>query len=191
MQDIETPDNPDEGPSWPAGQAPSDINDSARAMMADVSTMARRDAARDILMAEAVSNGLMDTQEAEAGFPELLRARCSKALHGFVEGAARRRMISPSEYIRQSLTKTLMADGMDPAKPFPVDAGSLYKEGKLITWSEYVAEKPEGSDDWRPLDFEDSEPFDPAKHYRKAPLIRIDPERVVRVYPIILKSEDR
>ena len=78
MQDIETPDNPDKGPSWPAGQAPSDINDSARAMMAgqaraDLAAMARQDAARDILMAEAVSNGLMDTQEAEAGFPELLR----------------------------------------------------------------------------------------------------------------------
>jgi hypothetical protein len=157
MQDIETPDNPDEGPSWPAGQAPSDINDSARAMMADVSTMARRDAARDILMAEAVSNGLMDTQEAEAGFPELLRARCSKALHGFVEGAARRRMISPSEYIRQSLTKTLMADGMDPAKPFPVDAGSLYnvidgkrrwaliREGKAIEQLNSILEGPLGS----------------------------------------------
>jgi hypothetical protein len=38
------------------------------------------------------------------------------------------------------------------------------------------------------LEFEDSEPFDPEIHYRLAPTIRIEPERAVRVYPVVLKE---
>jgi hypothetical protein len=41
---------------------------------------------------------------------------------------------------------------------------------------------------WLPVENEDSEPFDRARHWRLAPTYRVDGDRVVRTYPVIAKS---
>ncbi len=43
---------------------------------------------------------------------------------------------------------------------------------------------------WLPVEYEDSERFDPDKHYRLAPLPpRVDGNCVVRTYPIVARDE--
>lgn len=43
--------------------------------------------------------------------------------------------------------------------------------------------------EWLPIENEDSTPLDPAKHWRLAPLpLRVDGARVVRTYPVVVKS---
>jgi hypothetical protein len=41
---------------------------------------------------------------------------------------------------------------------------------------------------WVPVIHEDSEPFNIATHWRLAPHFRIEADRVVCVYPVVLKS---
>jgi hypothetical protein len=87
-----------------------------------------------------------------------------------------------------------------------MDAGSLYNEhdgkrryalvdgDRLITWTgDYLAEAPTDTRPyqdgrWLPIEYEDSEPFDPEEHRRQPPAYRVEPERVVGVYQIIPKA---
>jgi hypothetical protein len=147
------------------------------------------------------------TMDEATKFQTLVQFRVPEVLSGMIESAADKHLQSKSEYIRQSVLTALSADGFDPAAIPPRDAGSLYnvQDGKrryalvdgdrLITWTDYVAEKPDAAAAaphegaaWLPLEYEDSEPFDPALHWRGHPEIRIEPDRVVRTYPIIVKS---
>ncbi len=41
---------------------------------------------------------------------------------------------------------------------------------------------------WLPVENADSMPFDSAKHWRLKPVFRVEPHRVVRQYPVVVKS---
>jgi hypothetical protein len=44
---------------------------------------------------------------------------------------------------------------------------------------------------WLPIVNRDSEPFDPAQHWRMKPLpLRVEGETVIREYPVVLKSQE-
>jgi hypothetical protein len=63
-------------------------------------------------------------------------------------------------------------------------------QGEIISIPTY---KPDLGDTrrgmWLPVINIDSEPLDPAKHWRLAPLpLRLDGDRVVREYPVVVKS---
>ena len=89
----------------------------------------------------------------------------------------------------------------------PRDAGSLYdvdsdgkrrwariKDGEICGLY-YSAEKPEFAPGYIavPVTHEDSEPFDPAKHWRLKPHETLvyqyaTPDRVIVTYPVVVKS---
>ena len=142
--------------------------------------------------------------------------RCQPEVTALVERAAQRRGQKPSEYVRQALLTGLRLDGFDPADIAPRDAGSLYNvtpdgrrkyaivsAGRMLVDTLPLAECPDiadanhypagyvpaDGDRWVPIEYEDSQPFDPAEHYRLAPMQRIEADRVVRTYPVIPKSE--
>ncbi|MGY4160497.1 hypothetical protein ACVINW_006339 [Bradyrhizobium sp. USDA 4461] len=61
--------------------------------------------------------------------------------------------------------------------------------GEVLTTSYRIAADDRGQ--WLPIENEDSAPFDPAQHWRLKPLpLRVDGERVVRTYPVALKSQE-
>jgi hypothetical protein len=98
----------------------------------------------------------------------------------------------------------LQLDGFDPMTLPPRDAGTLYdahsdgkrrfariEDGEIKSVGYYEA----APDDrvWVPVLHEDSEPFDPAKHYRLTPHYTLvseyaTPVRVVVTYPVVPKS---
>jgi hypothetical protein len=49
-------------------------------------------------------------------FPDLLQARCPRALPSIIERVAQSQCMTPSEYIRRSVFERLRADGIDPAQ---------------------------------------------------------------------------
>jgi hypothetical protein len=138
-------------------------------------------------------------------FSQLIQARCQPGFASLVDRAAQARGMSHSEYVRQAARTALQLDGYDPAAIAPRDAGALYDSveglqryalatpaGDVLAMS-YLEAKPEpGPDDrggaWLPVSHEDSEPFDPVTQWRLAPIVRVDPDRVVVTYPVIAKS---
>jgi hypothetical protein len=76
---------------------------------------------------------------------------------------------------------------------------ALVKDGAVVTQtgdvsvtSGYSADKPEGYSTFHPVGCEwiriagnaDSEPFDPAKHYRGIPSLVVQGDEVIRLYPV-------
>jgi hypothetical protein len=132
-------------------------------------------------------------KEAKPGrFPNLLQARCPSAIPPLIELAAQSRCMTPSEYIRRCVIERLRADGfnIEPQQYALVENGSLALVGRANNQRiAIVTELDEGdARTWLPVETEDSEPFDPVRHWRLAPTYRVDGERVVRTYPIVLKS---
>jgi len=103
--------------------------------------------------------------------------------------AAERKGLTVSAYLRSIADAALASEG------FPVGEQQycLVKDGELLATSF----KPSKSDidrlggdaAWLPIENEDNAPFDPAKHWRLKPLpLRLDGDRVVRTYPVVVKS---
>jgi hypothetical protein len=134
----------------------------------------------------------------------VLQARCDPALFAQAERAAKVRGVSHAEYVRHGVRTVLQADGFDPAAVAGRDAGSLYDfmeegrvwafvvSGEIKTVSRRLPEKPAAehalphvSGTWLPVEHEDSQPFDPALHWRLAPTVRVEASRVVRTFPVI------
>lgn len=87
-----------------------------------------------------------------------------------------------------------LADSAVASEGFPVGEQQycLVRDGELILTSFKPAKDPDGGE-WLPIENEDTEPFDPAKHWRMKPLpLRLDVERgvVLRVYPVIPKCQE-
>lgn len=132
-------------------------------------------------------------------FSELIQARCQPGFASLVEQAAQARGMSHSEWLRQAARTALQLDGFDPAAIAPRDAGALYDslegqqryamvEGERIVFMSYHEAKPDDGRDWRPVAHEDSESFDIDRHWRLTPVDRIEADRVVVTYPVVLKS---
>ncbi|WP_407153914.1 hypothetical protein [Bradyrhizobium sp. STM 3557] len=106
--------------------------------------------------------------------------------------AAERAGLRLSDWLRESCDAALKASGF--ALEAPETQYALVSDGRLV-------ESPAGNfcttfrpasdarGEWLPIENIDSAPFDPEKHYRLKPLaLRIEGDRVVREYPVIVKS---
>jgi hypothetical protein len=129
-----------------------------------------------------------------------MKMHLSPALKSLVDRAAAARGCSVSQWTRDAFATALALAGIDPVAE---DAGALYdsqdgqaryalvKDGQIIHMGYHDA-KPEG---WIPVVHEDSEPFDPARHWRLKPYFNIvdhggTPVRVICSFPVVLKSRE-
>lgn len=171
MTDTDTPDR--EPPAWVT--SPSAINDMARAFM-----LGSSDAVR---------------------YSSTVTVRCQPELTAAVARAARAKGTRPAEYVRQALLTGLRLDGFEPATIAPRDAGSLYNVtadgrhwalviGDTVKTMHRAHDKPadEQGGVWLPIEYRDSEPFDPDRHWRLPYETTLEADRVVRTYPVVLKT---
>lgn len=126
-------------------------------------------------------------------FEQLIQFRAPSNLSKAIDRAASQRCQSKSDYIRQALVDRLQADG---GSPVGEQQYCLVKDGELLATS-FKPSKSDierlGGGQWLPVENEDTEPFDPAKHWRMKPLpLRLDSARgiVVRTYPVITKCQE-
>lgn len=83
-----------------------------------------------------------------------------------------------------------LADAALASEGFPVGEQQycLVRGGELIMTSFKPAKDDQGGV-WLPVENDDNQPFDPALHWRLKPLpLRLDGERVIRIYPVVPKS---
>lgn len=115
------------------------------------------------------------------------------AREDLLKAAAERKGLSASAYLRSIADAALASEG------FPVGEQQycLVHGGELIATSFKPAkadiDRLGGDAAWLPVENEDTEPFDPAKHWRMKPLpLRLDTARgiVVRTYPVIAKCQE-
>lgn len=130
-------------------------------------------------------------------FEQLVQFRAPINLSAAIEQAAKNKCQSKSDYVRQSVIRQLDADGIALTAR---DAGSLYDRlsdgsrrwalivGDDIAGMSYHADPPKDGRKWLPVSHVDSEPFDLLKHWRMTPVSRIDGDRVVVEYPVVVKS---
>jgi hypothetical protein len=135
-----------------------------------------------------------------ADFSGVMTFRASPATLKAMDTAANKRGMKAAEWLRNAVATGLALDGVSVE---PRDAGSLYnvidgmrhwalvKDGTVGVWIR-AAYKPadEQGGVWLPIEYEDSAPFDERRQYRLAPITHLEPHRVVRTYPIVLKSEE-
>jgi hypothetical protein len=75
-----------------------------------------------------------------------------------------------------------------PRADAPEQQYCLVRDGELIATS-FKPSKDEDGGAWLPIENEDNQPFDPSLHWRLKPLpLRLDGDRVVRVYPVVPKE---
>ncbi|MDA9545632.1 hypothetical protein ACM43_14595 [Bradyrhizobium sp. CCBAU 45321] len=124
-----------------------------------------------------------------ATFEQLIQFRAPSNLSKAIDRAASQRCQSESDYIRQALVDRLQAEG---GSPMGEQQYCLVRDGELVSTSFKPAKDPDGGE-WLPIENEDTEPFDRAKHWRLKPLpLRLDSARgiVVRTYPVIAKCQE-
>lgn len=135
-------------------------------------------------------------------FTDSVTVRMQEGATAFVQAKAREIGTKPAEITRQALLAGLKSIGFDPAAIPTRDAGTLYDsvegrqryakvEGDQIKVVSYHDEHP--GEGWLPVVHVDSEPFDPAIHWRLAPIYTVvdvyaRPDRVVCTYPVVAKS---
>lgn len=125
---------------------------------------------------------------------------------GLVAEAAERAGCKSSTWARQTLYAALRASGVDPVAPASKSAGELYDvmggktrwalvaDGAVLDLS-YFATDPNKDEEqialgrtWLPVVHHDSDPFDPASHWRLKPEARVDGDRVVVAFPVVEKN---
>jgi hypothetical protein len=134
-------------------------------------------------------------------FQRLVQFRVPDSFSDAIDAAASKRLTTKSEYVRQTLLRELRLDGFELAATAPRDAGSLYNvtadglQWALVTGETIRAwhrshDRPadEQGGIWLPVEYRDSEPFDPALHWRGTPETRNEGDKVTRTYPVIIKS---
>lgn len=110
-----------------------------------------------------------------------------------VSAAAAREGLNASQWLLQAVTSALRAKGFAPdlaEQQFALvsPAGDLVMSpagNPIATF------RPQHDDrgEWLPIENVDSEAFDPGKHWRLKPqALRVDGDRVVRLYPVVAKS---
>ena len=163
----------DDAPKVPS---PSEINDAARASM--------------------VSRA--------ASYVGLVQVRVPDRVPGMIAAAADRKCTTSSEYVRRAIINQLEFDGIDVSTGRHVATGlALHLEqpegeaqqfalvdGENVYADSVIFGRPAGDKrTWLPIVNADAQPFDPAKHYREKPYLKRDGDRVLRIYPIRLKSD--
>ncbi|RXH15143.1 hypothetical protein [Bradyrhizobium guangzhouense] len=104
-----------------------------------------------------------------------------------LKALADRRGVGLSTLLRSLADSALASEGF----PIADQQYCLVRDGELISTSFKPTKEPDGGE-WLPIENEDNAPFDPALHYRLKPLpLRLDGDRVVRVYPVVPKSMER
>ncbi|WP_063685991.1 hypothetical protein [Bradyrhizobium stylosanthis] len=117
-------------------------------------------------------------------FEQLIQFRAPANLSKAIGRAAGKRCQSKSDFIRQALVDRLQSDG---SYPLGEQQYCLVRGGELVSTSFKPVKDPDGGE-WLPIENEDDQPFDPALHWRLKPLpLRLDGDRVVRVYPVVPK----
>lgn len=123
-------------------------------------------------------------------FSATLAIRCTPELNRTIDQAARQRGCKPAEWVRQALHTCLALEGVDvTVTDEPPQQFALVRGGTFIT--SYIGDRPDDDEQggtWLPLVNEDSEPFDSKIHWRLAPSYRVESDRVVRVYPVVIKG---
>ncbi|MCP1758027.1 hypothetical protein [Bradyrhizobium elkanii] len=109
-----------------------------------------------------------------------------------LKSLADRRGVNLTTLMRSLADAALAAEGFAVAEQqyALVHAGELMlsREGHAITTFRPF---PDERGEWLPIENEDTQPFDPAQHWRLKPLpLRVDGERVVRTYPVVAKSQE-
>jgi hypothetical protein len=124
---------------------------------------------------------------AENRFSQHLFVRVTPGVKAAVDEAAARKGISQVHWARAVITAALRAEGIDLA-----DAQyALVRDGKIVGGPSFNPARDHRGGEWLPIENEDSEPFDKALHWRLKPLpLRIDGDRVVREYPVVLKGQE-
>lgn len=110
------------------------------------------------------------------------------AREDLLKAAAERKGLPVAAYLRSITDAALASEGFSIGE----QQYCLVRGGELISTSFKPAKDPDGGE-WLPIENEDTEPFDPAKHWRMKPLpLRLDAQRgiVVRTYPVIAKCMD-
>ncbi|MDF0521525.1 hypothetical protein P0R31_30205 [Bradyrhizobium yuanmingense] len=104
-----------------------------------------------------------------------------------LKAAAERKGLTVSAYLRSIADAALASEG------FPVDPQQycLVIDGELIATS-FKPTKDDRGGEWLPVENVDEPgPFNPATHWRLKPLpLRLDGDRVVRVYPTVPKCQE-
>ena len=126
-------------------------------------------------------------------FEQLVQFRAPANLSEAIDTAAKQRWQSRSEFIRQTIIERLRKEGI----PLGADTQfALVSDGQFVQASgcgPILTFKPDADKrgEWLPIENVDSHPFDPAQHWRLKPeALRLDGERVVRVYPVIAKCQE-
>jgi hypothetical protein len=141
-----------------------------------------------------------------SAFNRRIYARVPAAWLEHLETAARAFDCTVSEYLREALAEALVNDGFAPKDPTSdsqtigelqdvVDGQRewyLISDANILTGPRRSAEKPNDAaiGTWLPVVNADSEPFDRRRHWRLTPEMRVEPDRVVRFYPVVRKSLD-
>lgn len=124
-------------------------------------------------------------------FSDPVMVRLSPAVKAALNEAARRQGSKPTQYARQAVMAALQRDGLDPLQQ---QQFALVANGELVMGQQghpctTYRPQPDRRGEWLPIENEDSAPFDPVRHWRMQPLpLRVDGNRVVRLYPIVVKS---
>lgn len=102
-----------------------------------------------------------------------------------LKAAAERKGLTVSAYLRSIADAALASEGF----PVAEQQYCLVRGGELILTSFKPAKDPDGGE-WLPIEnIDEPGPFNPETHWRLKPLpLRLDGDRVVRVYPTVLKS---
>jgi hypothetical protein len=124
-------------------------------------------------------------------YSDTVTIRCQPELTAAVNRAALRKGSKPAEYLRQAVLAALQRDGFVPEQE---QEYALVRDGQLVldphgNPGATFRPHPDDRGEWLPIENRDSAQFDIARHWRLKPLpLRVEGDRVIREYPVVVKS---
>jgi hypothetical protein len=132
-------------------------------------------------------------------FQKLVQFRVPDSLSDAIDAAANKQLQTKSEYIRRTVIERMQVDGIEG--PFPENQPQQYAlvvDGSVALKTDRAGNPPRpvivtkldagDTGTWLPVENEDTQPFDAKLHWRLAPHFRVETDRVVRIYPVVVKS---
>lgn len=104
-----------------------------------------------------------------------------------LKAAAERKGLTVAAYLRSIADAALASEGF----PIAEQQWCLVRGGELVSVSFKPTKDPDGGE-WLPIEnIDEPGPLNPETHWRLKPLpLRLDGDRVVRVYPTVPKSKE-